>query len=183
MIIPFWWMTGCGPGQVFGPTVTPTATLTPTSTPTPPPTLTPTATCSPTITPTITFTPAQFTVKVLGGAAWFDTGIHIYPGQVVEISATGNVYTLEGQPGSRSGPEGSKYVCPDPVHSPTDCLMNGAPYGALVGKFGKNGIPFLVGTHIEIKSMLEVTLYLGANDNLIYANDNYGFFEAAVILK
>jgi len=48
--------TACGPGQVFGPTLTPTptVTLTPTSTPTatPTPTPTPTHTPTPTITPT-----------------------------------------------------------------------------------------------------------------------------------
>lgn len=48
--------TGCGPGQLFGPTVTPTstATATPTNTPTPSPTftLTPTATPTETATPT-----------------------------------------------------------------------------------------------------------------------------------
>ena len=56
-------VSGCGPGQLLGPTITPspTATLTPTLTPTPTstPTLTPTATptSTPTLTPTPTFTP------------------------------------------------------------------------------------------------------------------------------
>jgi hypothetical protein len=46
-------MSGCGPGQLLGPTVTPTPTLT--FTPTPTSTSTPTST--PTLTPTITPTP------------------------------------------------------------------------------------------------------------------------------
>jgi len=52
-------LTGCGPGQLFGPTVTPSPTLTSTPTITPKPTLTPTITPSPTptFTPTITPTP------------------------------------------------------------------------------------------------------------------------------
>jgi hypothetical protein len=60
-------LTGCGPGQLFGPTITPTPTSTPTFTPTPTPTLTPTitpsptATLTPTITPTPTAIPAQGT--------------------------------------------------------------------------------------------------------------------------
>lgn len=47
-------ISGCGPGQMFGPTLTPTstATATPTRTPTPTPTFTPTQT--PTVTPTRT---------------------------------------------------------------------------------------------------------------------------------
>ena len=54
-------LSGCGPGQLFGPTLTPTPTITPTFTLTFTPTLTPTpqATSTPTSTPlpTATFTP------------------------------------------------------------------------------------------------------------------------------
>lgn len=51
--------SGCGPGQLFGPTITPTSTktLTPTATLTPTPTSTPTKT--PTITPTETKRPTD----------------------------------------------------------------------------------------------------------------------------
>ena len=58
-------VSGCGPGQLLGPTITPspTTTLTPTLTPTPTstPTLTPTATPTntPTLTPTAASTPTQ----------------------------------------------------------------------------------------------------------------------------
>ena len=49
-------LSGCGPGQLFGPTLTftPTDTATPTITPTLTPTLTPTFTSTPTLTPTLT---------------------------------------------------------------------------------------------------------------------------------
>jgi len=49
-------ISGCGPGQLFGPTLTPTPTntLTPTSTPIPTSTPMPTSTNTPTQTPTIT---------------------------------------------------------------------------------------------------------------------------------
>lgn len=46
-------ISACGPGQVFGPTITPT----PTSTQTPTNTPTPTNTFTPTLTPTTTTTP------------------------------------------------------------------------------------------------------------------------------
>ena len=48
-------ISACGPGQVFGPTITPTPTLT--STPTITPTLAPSATPTVTFTPTSTLTP------------------------------------------------------------------------------------------------------------------------------
>jgi len=50
--------SGCGPGQLLGPTITPT----PTSTSTPTPTSTPTATFTPTATATATFTPTPMPV-------------------------------------------------------------------------------------------------------------------------
>lgn len=46
-------LTSCGPGKLFGPTITPSPTITPIITPT----FTPTVTSSPTITPTKTYTP------------------------------------------------------------------------------------------------------------------------------
>jgi len=55
-------VSSCGPGQLFGPTITPspTATLTPTITPSPTLTRTPTSTPTPTITPTPTPVAATF---------------------------------------------------------------------------------------------------------------------------
>ena len=53
-------VTSCGPGQLFGPTVTPTSTptLTPTNTPSPTITPSPTSTLTPTVTPSLTPTPS-----------------------------------------------------------------------------------------------------------------------------
>jgi Tol biopolymer transport system component len=58
--------SGCGPGKMFGPTLTPTPTNTPipTNTPTPTNTQTPTPTSTPTSTPTYTPTPTP-----IGGAS------------------------------------------------------------------------------------------------------------------
>jgi hypothetical protein len=53
-------LSGCGPGQLFGPTFTPT------STPTDTPTLTPTSTSTPTATPTDTPTPTPTPRPVVG---------------------------------------------------------------------------------------------------------------------
>lgn len=63
-------ISGCGPGQVFGPTITPspTNTPTPTSTSTPTPTFTPTMTPSPTFTPTPTIEPPSQLSNFFEGA-------------------------------------------------------------------------------------------------------------------
>ena len=66
-------ISACGPGQVFGPThtPTPTATLTPTNTPTPTKTLTPTNTATPTSTP-VPNGPCDNPLLPLGkGNQWF----------------------------------------------------------------------------------------------------------------
>jgi len=65
-------MVSCGPGQVFGPTFTPTATITPT----------PTSTLSPTATPTQTATPTPTAVPYAAVPRWMILG---RPGHSVEI--------------------------------------------------------------------------------------------------
>lgn len=75
-------LSGCGPGQLLGPTVTPTPTLTLTPTPTltptatatatATPTLTPTATATPTLTPTATATPEPTRAGVILPEGWND---------------------------------------------------------------------------------------------------------------
>lgn len=59
-------LSACGPGQLFGPTLTPTPTITPTSTPT----LTPTATSTPTLTPTATFTHTPTPTPIVYDGSW-----------------------------------------------------------------------------------------------------------------
>jgi hypothetical protein len=86
-------LSGCGPGQAFGPTVTPiptstsvpTPTLVPTSTSTP--TQMPTATDIPTITPTVAFTPTP--VQVCNPGAVVTSGSdNSLPGYVDIIQAS-----------------------------------------------------------------------------------------------
>ena len=73
-------VSGCGPGQLFGPTITPTGTFTPTASVTSSPTITP----QPTNTPTLTSTPTPMislddpinkylSNVVITRADWFDT--------------------------------------------------------------------------------------------------------------
>jgi len=80
MVLMIFLFSSCGPGQLFGPTITPTPTYTPSQTPTATPTmtLTPTNTPSPTLTsiPTETATPTEtpppISISALGGG-WTGT--------------------------------------------------------------------------------------------------------------
>jgi len=78
--------SGCGPGQLFGPTITPTPTqtLTPTPTPTPTPTATPPPTA--TQTPTLTATPMPSTTPT--------STVGRIEGKLASSSLTGRMYIL-----------------------------------------------------------------------------------------
>jgi hypothetical protein len=72
LTVPFIFLSGCGPGQIFGPTITPKPTETPTSTETSTSTATNTPTFTITCTPTPTNTP---TPVVIGPIISHDIGI------------------------------------------------------------------------------------------------------------
>ncbi|HAV78316.1 MAG TPA: hypothetical protein DCX53_13295 [Anaerolineae bacterium] len=65
-LVLMFFLSGCGPGEFFGPTITPPPTNTPTSTPTNTPTQTPTFTPTNTITPTKTPIPLTNTSEPPG---------------------------------------------------------------------------------------------------------------------
>ncbi len=52
--------------------------------------------------------------------------------------------------------------------------MENAPFGALVGKIGDNGTPFLIGSQFSFTPEASGDLYLAVNDYLVYYSDNYG---------
>ena len=161
-------LLGCGPGQLFGPTVTPTFTLTPVPTSTP--TLVPTATSTPT---PVTQT---FTVVVPANELWFNTDIKIKKGQEVTIQAEGIVNTWEGRRNSDSDPGGqTNAVCND-----GGCPMVGAYYGELIGRLGV-GTPFQVDASLDFTAPGSGTLFLTVNDWSF--KDNKGEFNVTVTVK
>ena len=78
-------VSGCGPGQIFGPTITPTPTitLTPTTTRTQTPTLTSTLTSTPAFTDTPTPTPRMSPNTALFDSYFFMINLLDHSGQVV----------------------------------------------------------------------------------------------------
>lgn len=168
--------SGCGPGQVFGPTITPTATLTPvpTSTSTPTPTFTP----NPTVTFTQTPVTKTFTTIVPANELWFNTGVNIIKGQEVTIRATGIVNTWGGRDISNSDANGqttADWICDN-----TGCPIPGGYYGELIGKLGV-GTPFRVGSSLDFTAPESGTLILTINDWTF--EDNSGEFNVIVTVK
>lgn len=97
---------------------------------------------------------------VFGKQQWTDTGIDLYPGDVVTFSATGKIE----RPGAPScGPDGRlrnwhEYTTKLPI--------NQAGAGSLIGKIdgGAAGQPFGVGARRQTKVQSPGRLYLGVNE-------------------
>lgn len=114
--------------------------------------------------------------RLSADSGWVDSGFFVEAGQELTISAHGQVLTARINifgPGSVSGPNGQDAVCPNYEGAPP-CAMENAPYGALVGKIGEDGEPFLIGSHYTFTAMTSDYLYLAVNDLLPYYEDNHG---------
>lgn len=114
--------------------------------------------------------------RLSANAGWVDSGFSAQTGQSVTITAYGQVVTAPinvfGR-GSVSGPDGQWNICPNYDGAPP-CAMENAPFGALVGRIGVDGTPFLIGSNSTFTAEASGDLYLAVNDLLIYYGDNYG---------
>ncbi len=120
--------------------------------------------------------PAHDQVRVPAGSGWVDSGFQLAAGQPVNLSAYGMAVTARINiwgTVSLSGPDGQTEICPNFDGAPA-CAMENAPFGALVGKIGEDGTPFLVGSNLSFTPGTSGELYLSVNDYLIYYSDNYG---------
>lgn len=109
-------------------------------------------------------------------AGWVDSGVAVLVDQPLTITAYGQAITAPinvFSAGTVSGPDGQLSICPNYVGAPA-CAMDNAPYGALVGKIGVNGTPFLIGSRLTFIPGSSDELYLAVNDLLPYYADNYG---------
>lgn len=114
--------------------------------------------------------------RLAAGAGWVDSGFSVETGQELTVTAYGQVVTARinvFDSGSVSGPDGQVSICPNYDGAPP-CAMDFAPYGALVGKIGADGTPFLIGSNYTYTADSSGDLYLAVNDLLIYYGDNYG---------
>jgi len=103
---------------------------------------------------------------------FLDTGVVISPKSRVEVSATGFVRLSFAIDGWASDPDGLKV--PGPNYKTN--LVDGFPFGAIVGKVGSAGARFIVGRHLDKTGLGEGRLYLAVNDNGHWQN-NIGSFR------
>jgi hypothetical protein len=103
---------------------------------------------------------------------FLDTGVIIGPKSRVELTAAGYVRLSFAIDGWASDPDGLKV--PGPNYKTN--LVDGFPFGALVGKVGVSGRRFIVGRHLDKTGLGEGRLYLAVNDNTHWQN-NIGSFR------
>ncbi|MBS1811344.1 MAG: hypothetical protein JST84_24485 [Acidobacteria bacterium] len=103
---------------------------------------------------------------------FLDTGVVLGPTSRVEVTAAGYVRLSFAIDGWASDPDGLKV--PGPNYKTN--LVDGFPFGALVGKVGAAGPRFVVGRHLDKTGVGEGRLYLAVNDNGHWQN-NIGSFR------
>jgi hypothetical protein len=115
-------------------------------------------------------------------AGWVATGIVLSVGDTIRLAAHGQAITgpLRDFPEARSGPEGqAPFPCIDGVGQCGPCSLEGIPYGALIGRIGVDGDPFVIGSNEELLVVAEndgEELFLAVNDNDGCYADNRGGF-------
>ncbi len=114
-------------------------------------------------------------VRVWANIEWIDTGIEVSEGVVIDIKANGKAITgpiNEYGQGVISGPEGQETICYTGEYM---CSLDGAPFGALVGRVGESGTPFFIGAG-PINSPESGILFLVVNDySGTYYDNQAGF--------
>ncbi len=103
---------------------------------------------------------------------FLETGVIIGPNSRVEVTAAGYVRLSFAIDGWASDPDGIKV--PGPNYKTN--LVDGFPFGALVGKVGVAGPRFVVGRRLDKTGLGEGRLYLAVNDNGHWQN-NIGSFR------
>jgi hypothetical protein len=110
------------------------------------------------------------TITVSSTVVWNDTGVQIKSGNSVSIQAAGQVNIASPGDGA------DKWVGPNGWGTIPSFLCNGRPclykyavndsLGSLIGKIGKNGRAFSVGSNTSFTASESGNLYLGVNDGI-----------------
>ena len=107
-------------------------------------------------------------IIVSGRERWTPTGIRVRAGQGMYFRASGAV-RLSADPNDEATPTGAKSGRTAPA-----APVAGAPVGALIGRIGTDGRPFLIGDQTEVTMPATGLLHLSVNDD--YLVDNAGEF-------
>ncbi len=133
---------------------------------------------------------ASFTLS--GGVQWLDTGLTFENGESFLASATGEI-TLWPQCYELCGADFCEQLCPALTTSPAGSVpISGivpdsapfmqspeAPLGALLGRIGESGTPFVMSALNTVEG--SGTLYLGLNEDTRFYGDETGAYNVNII--
>ena len=121
------------------------------------------------------------TVKVSSTESWVDTGFDLEAGQTVQIKAHGEVFINEDTVSTPNGVDDPKVNAVTKLLFRAKNVVYDAGHGALIGKIGEEGNPFLVGEEFTFSAESAGRLYLGVNDKDV--KNNRGEYVAKIALK
>lgn len=112
-------------------------------------------------------------IRVDANEPWVDSGIDVTRGDRVSFNASGHI---------KLAPDASSGVNGNPALQSKQYPMTGAAAGALIGKVGMMGAPFLVGSNTQPIAMTDSgRLMLGVNDD--HFSDNTGAYLTTVTVE
>ena len=106
---------------------------------------------------------------------FMDTGVAVTPSSRLDEAASGFVRLAFNVDGWASDPDGLKV--PGPNYKTN--LVDGFPFGAVVGKIGATGDRWFAGKHVQKKDLGTGRLYIAINDNPHWQN-NLGSFRVTL---
>jgi hypothetical protein len=132
------------------------------------------------------FKPKETKVTVSSTDPWTDTGVDVKKGQKLIIRADGEIKINEK---TSSSPDGvnDPALKPDAGRNPIRKMVwkvysvTPDAHGALIGKVGTEGEPFLVGKECRVAVDWPGRLFLGVNDTDM--ENNSGTYLARVVVK
>lgn len=112
-------------------------------------------------------------------SGWTPTNVSVRNGARLQVAAQGR-WTL-----SQSVTAAPPVSGPDGVVGRTDprAPLANAPLGALIGRIGANGKPFLVGANYDATAAADGELFLAINENAAALADNSGRIAASVTMR
>lgn len=112
-------------------------------------------------------------VLIGGEKAWVKTKIAVVSGDQVNVQVTG---TLTLDPNVTCTADGLKIVS-----GPEHVALKGANRGALIGKVGKKGVPFLVGSNGKITIGTSGVMFFRVNDDV--PKNNAGAYSLIITVN
>jgi hypothetical protein len=111
-------------------------------------------------------------IEIRGANQWTNTNLRVRQGEQIRFEATGRIYYMRTDDAS-AGPDGN------PAMISKAYPVSGVAVGALIGRVGPNGQPFVIGGNRDPLGMPATgLLFLGINDDNFA--DNSGAFRVIV---